>query len=85
MPKKITVELDAVAEQYFADVKYSLDYGDGKSVTNSQVINHCLGELAAFEKITDDQLTNWLSTEYPKLYTKYLNDNNVCQNKTING
>jgi hypothetical protein len=69
--KKITVNLTGKAEQYFANVQYSLDLGEGVC-THSQVINHILQECALFEEFTDDQLTNWLSENYPDKYKAFL-------------
>jgi hypothetical protein len=69
---QITVILDKNAAKYFADVHYSLDKGDDSETTESDVINHCLQELMLFEQFTDDQLTNWLFTNYPEKYSEFI-------------
>jgi hypothetical protein len=74
MPKKIIITLNDRAAQYFAEVQYSLDKGDGKTTTKSDVINHCLEELSLFENFTDDQLTNWLMENYSAKYEKFLEE-----------
>lgn len=66
--KKLTVKLSPEAEKYFNDVAYSLDYGDGKGATNSQVINHCLEELALFEKHAGQSVTGYLKEGWPHLF-----------------
>ena len=68
MSKKITVTLSEKAGKYFNEVAYSLDYGDGKVVTKSQVINHCLEELAMFEEFAGESVTGWLKENYPHLF-----------------
>lgn len=74
--RKITASLTGEAEQYFAEVQYSLE-GKKGSATQSEVIQHCLTELSLFEKFAGDQLTNWLSENYPKQYDKFLQDNKL--------
>lgn len=69
---KITVTLNDFAAKYFAEVHYSLESPKGGSPTKSDVINHCLQELSLFEKFTDDQLSNWLQTNYPDKYAEFL-------------
>jgi hypothetical protein len=68
MAKKITITLSDAAEQYFNEVAASLDYGDGKVVNQSQVVNHCLEELALFEKTVDTSVTDWLKTNHPEIF-----------------
>lgn len=75
MPKKITVTLSDKAAQYLAEVQYSLDKGNGVC-SQSECISHSLEELAAFEKITDDQVTNWLQTNHPTQYNEFLAQSN---------
>lgn len=67
MAKKITVTLSEKAEKYFNDVAYSLDYGNGKVATNSQVISHCLEELALFEEHAGESVTGHLKGRFFKL------------------
>jgi hypothetical protein len=78
MSKRITVFLSDRAEKYFAEVQYSLDIpqadGSIKTANQSQVITHCLEELALFEKITQDQVTNYLLTNYPEAYKEYIEE-----------
>lgn len=61
MSKKITVTLSDKAAKYFAEVQYGLEGKGGGIATNSEVINESLETLFDFEKITDNQLRNWLS------------------------
>ena len=61
MTKKITVTLSEDAYEYFCEVAYSLDKGDGKVATQSQIINHCLLELKVFEALAGESVTGWLS------------------------
>ena len=58
--KRITVTLSDEAEKYFNEVQYSLDFGDGKVATQSQVISHCLEELALFEGASGLDVTGYL-------------------------
>ena len=58
--KKITVTLSDKAEKYFNDVAYSLDNGDGKVATQSEVISHCLEELQMFEEASGQDVTGYL-------------------------
>lgn len=75
MSKRITIYLSDAAEKYFNLVMYGLEVPDGKGDTKpcnqSQAISHCLEELALFEEFTEDQLTNWLLTNYPDKYKAY--------------
>lgn len=70
MAKKITITLSKKAEEYFNQIDYSLDYGDGKIVTQSQVINHCLEELALFEEHAGQSLTGYLKEGWPHIFEK---------------
>lgn len=70
MSKKITVTLSDEAEKYFNEVAYSLDKGDGKVATQSEVINHCLTELALFEENAGQDVTGWLKEYYPFIFEK---------------
>lgn len=67
MSKK-TIILSKEAEEYFNEVAYSLDYGDGKVASNSQIINHCLEELALFEKYTNESVTGYLANKWPDIF-----------------
>lgn len=67
MPKKITVTLSEKSEKYFKEVAYSLDSGDGKVATNSDVINWALEILSDFEDNAGEDLLSWLKTNYPHL------------------
>ncbi len=49
---------------------YSLDKGDGKVATQSQIINHCLLELAVFEKLAGQSVTGYLAERWPEDYQK---------------
>lgn len=69
--KKITVTLSDKAEKYFNEVQYSLDYGDGKIATQSQVINHCLKELALFEEFSGTDVTGYIREQYPHLVEEF--------------
>jgi len=79
MPKKITITLDDVAERHFNEVAYSLDLPHKSKASYSDIINHCLNELRAFEDITDDQVTNWLDSNHKDAYDKWVKDNNIQQ------
>ncbi len=68
MTKKITITLSDDAYEYFCEVAYSLDKGDGKVATQSQIINHCLLELAIFEKLAGQSVTGYLSEGWPEAY-----------------
>lgn len=68
MTKKITVTLSEDAYEYFCEVAYSLDYANGKVPTQSQIINHCLLELAVFEKMAGNSVTGYLSEGWPEEY-----------------
>lgn len=68
MKKKITVTLSEHAYEYFCEVAYSLDKGDGKVATQSEIINHCLLELAVFEKMAGNSVTGYLSEGWPEDY-----------------
>lgn len=70
----LNITLNPVQDQYFAEVAYSLDLPH-KKASISDIYNHMLGELAAFEKITGDQLSNWLNTNYHTQYQNYLKEN----------
>lgn len=59
MAKKITVTLSDKAERYFNELRYSLETDKGPA-TISQCINESLETLADFEKVTENQLANWL-------------------------
>jgi hypothetical protein len=62
-------QLSKKAQQYLAEVVYSLEIPDGdgfRSPTKAEALSHCLEELAEFEKATDDQITNWIQANYPK-------------------
>lgn len=67
--------LSPVAAKYLAEVTYSLDYGETESTTQQDAINHCLEELAMYESIMEDQLTRWLSDEYPEKYKEWVANN----------
>jgi hypothetical protein len=77
MSKRITIILSDKATDFFNLVMYGLEVSDGKGSTKpanqSQAISHCLEELALFEDFTEDQLTNWLMTNYPEKYQAYRN------------
>ena len=75
MQNEICVYLSPVAAQYLAEVLYSLDYGEGQDTTTAEAINHCLEELAAYEWVTDDQVTNHLMEKYPNRYKEWLEIN----------
>lgn len=60
MSKKITITLTDEAEEYFNEVQHSLDDGNGKVATQSQVINHCLMELSVFEVMTETDVTGYI-------------------------
>ena len=75
--------LSEKAETYFNDVAYSLDYGDGKVATHSQVINHCLGELALFEKASGDQVTGWIKEFYPEVFEEARIETHLVRIKEI--
>lgn len=55
--KRITITLSEKAEKYFNEVAYSLDKGDGKIATNSEVVNYILESMSAIEDIVGDPLT----------------------------
>lgn len=78
MAKKITITLDDVAEKYFNEVMFSLDLPH-KTASQSDVISHILNEAAAFECITQDQLSNWLDNNHKEAYKKWIKDNNIKQ------
>lgn len=68
MSKKITITISDEAYEHFCEVAYSLDNGDGKVVTHSQIINHCLLELFLFEKMAGQSVTGYLSEGWPEAY-----------------
>jgi hypothetical protein len=72
MSKRITVTLSDKAEKYFNEVAYSLDDGSGKVATYSDVLNHCLEELAVWEVLSDgnEDLTSFMSSMWPDDYQK---------------
>lgn len=72
--KRITVTLSDKAEKYFNEVAYSLDYGDGKVATQSQVISHCLEELALFEENAGQDVTGYLEEYYPHIFEENQQD-----------
>jgi hypothetical protein len=78
MSKKITVTLSDNAERQFNELEYSLDLPH-KRTSQSDIVNHCMEECLAFEEITDDQITNYLATNFPEKYTQWLKDRNVKQ------
>lgn len=47
--KKITATLSEKAEKYYNEVAYGLDFGNGKTATQSQVINYMLETLSNIE------------------------------------
>lgn len=63
--KRITVVLSPKAEKYLNELLYSLTGKDDKPATQSQCINESLETLSDFEKLTEDQLSNWLDTNFP--------------------
>jgi len=65
--KKVTVQLSEIAAKQFAEVQYSLDFGDGVP-TQSQVINHMLEEVYLFEQLAGEDITSYLSTGWPEEY-----------------
>jgi len=84
MSKKITVTLSDKAEQYLAELMYSLTGKEDKPATQSDCINESLETLAMFEKLTDNQLANFnqeliekKSTPAPE-YNFYCADWNRC-------
>ena len=70
MSKKITVTLSDKAEKYLAKLMYSLEVpnpkkeGETKQANQSDCINECLEILSDFEDVTDDQLVNWMESNY---------------------
>lgn len=62
---KHTIILSKKAETYLNEVMYSLTGKDDKPATVSQCISESLETLSDFEKFTDDQLVNWLQTNFP--------------------
>lgn len=60
MAKKITITLSDKAEKYLNEVLYALTGKDDKPCTQSEAINESLETLAEFERLTDNQLRNWL-------------------------
>jgi len=70
--EEMNIQLSPEAQAYFNEVAYSLDYGDGKVATHSQVINHCLLELAAFEKRHGTSVTDHLRELSEKGVKKFL-------------
>lgn len=66
-PTKITVTLSRKAAMYFDEIMYSMTKPDGYSpASQSETISEILEELFDFENLTDDQLPNWLDTNFPK-------------------
>lgn len=65
--KRITVKLEGKAEKYFHEVAYSLDTPDGELATHSEIINHCLTELAMFEDKMGESISDYFSDEIVKL------------------
>lgn len=71
MAKKITITLSARAEKYFNKVSSELDDGEGKSPSNSRIINESLEALVIFEYSSGDFLLGWLMENYPHLFDKH--------------
>lgn len=75
MTKKITVTLSDKAAQYLANVMYSLEVpdpkreGETRPANMSEAVNESLESLFYFEKITDNQLVNWMEENY-QVYSK---------------
>lgn len=69
MSKKITITLSDKAEQYFNEVKYSLDKGDGSNTTNNDVINEILETNSDFERLEEQSVCGWIGDKYPLFYT----------------
>lgn len=78
MAKKITTSLSAIAESHFYELAYSLDLPH-KKTSQSDIVNHCIEECQAFEEITGDQITNYLSTNFPDKYKEYINKHKIVQ------
>lgn len=73
MAKKITITLSDRAERYLAELKYSLEF-DCKVANQSQCVSHALEELAAFEDITADQITNYIQENHPRQAKEFQKD-----------
>lgn len=63
---RISIQLSPKALRYLSEVAYSLTGKDDKPATMSQCISESLESLADFEKLTEDQLVNWLNKNYPE-------------------
>jgi len=63
------IKLSQVAETQIAEIMYAL------GCTKSEAISHALESQNAFEKITDDQIINWLDTNHSEALIKWQTDN----------
>lgn len=79
MSKKMTITLSDIAEKHFHNVNYGLEVPEKTNPNQSDVINHCMEECLAFEEITDDQITNYLVTNYPEQYKAWIEKYNIKQ------
>lgn len=71
--KKITITLNPEQEKFFNELKYSLM---DINANNSDVINHVLMEVMLFEELMDDQITNYLDTNFNEKYQKAIRSRN---------
>lgn len=78
MSKQITVRLSEVAEKHFNEVYFTLDLPN-KSASQSDAVNHCLEECLMFEEIMEDQITNFIMTNYPEKYDAWIIKHNIKQ------
>lgn len=62
---KHTITLSQKAETYLGELLYSLTSKNDRPANMSECISEAMESLADFEKLTEDQLVNWLNTNYP--------------------
>lgn len=65
----MSIKLSEVAETQIIEIMYDL------GCTKSEAISHALESQHAFEKITDDQIINWLDTNHKEALEKWQTEN----------
>lgn len=61
----MAIKLSPLAEKQLNDIMYAL------GCTKSEAICHALESQEAFENITEDQIFNWLDTNYKEQLIKW--------------
>jgi len=63
------IKLSEIAETQINEIVYAL------GCTKSQAISHALESQHAFEKITEDQIFNWLEDNHKEALAKWQTEN----------